>query len=162
MKRKSLLLLLAVSLLILVVSILENTRRPSEPRIGTDPERPQPQAAATPATEIRANAHPGARISYSKSIDAAPFWAIHYGAEFWRTTTELPPPAPSSPGAGGPLTQNLNVGDVIARVSHAVVEDPSGQSGTTAGRGYEATFDRDGFHISISGSDSKPGTTDAS
>src|SRR4051794_11186999 len=72
--------------------------------------------------------------------DAQPRWAITYGAEFWRRRDGAPL---SGPGRKAALPENADLGDVIARVSHAWRSRPAA-SVHAEDPAYIATIGRDG------------------
>src|SRR2546428_4137859 len=131
MKRKSLVILVAASLLLV---ILPKVRKyPNEgPEVKDASERAQ---ALRSQKQKHTAAIPAGPMSFWKSLDDSPAWAIPYGGEFWRRATD--PPTQITPvGLGAPLTEHVNIGDLIARVSHAISEDLAGEFGTASGRGF--------------------------
>ena len=97
---------------------------------GGDPANP-------PATTFPAAAWPE-NIQMNTEPEAAPAWAVRYGAEFWRK------PAGNRTAKASPadlaLAATINLGDVIERVTHAAEVDPeTGLPSVRAGRSEEHT-----------------------
>ena len=115
------------------------------------PERgPTNRAPVTPAlnpTNCFAELDP--RFVVHKRIEDAPAWAIPYGKEFWRQPAK-PVRAQAAGGTRSPamISSDINLGDVIDRVSHAFTKDGSSQFPQVRARTYIATFDVHGLRFS--------------
>ena len=70
-------------------------------------------------------------------IDAAPTWAVRYGAEFWRPRAAVPD-VPSTPGVK--VSSQLDLDETMERVDHAFAADESGAL-RSRGATYSATVD---------------------
>src|SRR6266542_5610148 len=79
-----------------------------QPGVGPRQHRPRFHPVSFPV------AVPVPEITYQRQADQAPPWAIPYGREFWH---QLAPASPS-------LSANVDLGDVIGRVAHAISQTP--------------------------------------
>jgi hypothetical protein len=75
-------------------------------------------------------------------IEDAPAWAVPYGKEFWRRQTK-----PAGNGPAGIISANIDLGDSIDRVSHAIGTGNSIYPEVNA-RNYTAAFDGRGLRFS--------------
>jgi hypothetical protein len=73
-------------------------------------------------------------------------WVVKYGKEFWRNPApNIEPAQQKSPVAVSP---EINIGDAIERVSHAIeIESPS--IGKLSTRTYQAEFDENGMSLGL-------------
>ena len=90
-----------------------------------------------PGETPRSGATAGGIVVYDK-VEQAPAWAVPFGKEFWRRS---PSPATANEGQES-APPNLNLGDVIARVSHAIADSsPEGLPQVRA-KTFTATSER--------------------
>src|SRR5205814_3562673 len=75
--------------------------------------------------------------------------AVPYGGEFWRRASKSTQSHPKdSKGLSVMIPANIELGDIIDRVSHAITkEDPSAVPRVQA-KTYAAAFDDEGMHFS--------------
>jgi hypothetical protein len=74
-------------------------------------------------------------------------WAVPYGGEFWRRTHTVAEQSPSSVGVGE-ISSELDVSDVIDRVSHSVRSRPPFKDPGIVSRNYLAEFTSVGMRFS--------------
>jgi len=83
-------------------------------------------------------------FSIHQKIEEAPSWAIQYGQEFWHRSRVAAPPAARQAN----LPSNINLGDIISRVSHAFRQDGPSDLPQAKSSTYVATVDGEGFRLS--------------
>src|SRR6266542_388529 len=102
-----------------------------QPGVGPRQHRPRFHPVTFPV------AVPVPEITYQRQSDQAPSWAIPYGREFWH---QLGPASPS-------VSANVDLGDVLGRVAHAISQTPVNPQLKT--KAYTATFDGSGFELEL-------------
>jgi hypothetical protein len=96
-----------------------------------------------------AKAGGNASMAMHQKIEEAPAWTIAYGKEFWRRPTARPAARPDRSSAPAVSTSpDLNLGDVIERVSHAISQDETAPLPQVQARTYTAAFDGQGVRFS--------------
>ena len=80
-----------------------------------------------------------AGITMHSNSDDRPAWAVPYGREFWHAIS----PSPASGYA------ELDLGEVVSRVGHAIVQTQPFEIPSSATRAYTATFDGKGFQMAL-------------
>jgi len=107
-----------------------------------------------PETQGPFSAVPSHRISGSghemgSEPRAAPGWTIRYGGEFWRRANQLAQTKPKDPkGSSAMMTSNIDLGDIIDRVSHAITKDDFSAVPRVQAKTYRAAFDEAGVRFS--------------
>ena len=75
-------------------------------------------------------------------------WVVQYGEEFWRNPAPNIEPAQQNNKTPVAVSPEINIGDAIERVSHAIeIESPS--RGKLSTRTYQAEFDGNGMSLGL-------------
>ena len=79
-----------------------------------------------------------------------PGWSIPYGKEFWRQAIKPAEPNPKGPQGSSSATipANIDLGDIIDRVSHAITRDDCSGAARVQAKTYTAAFDGAGVRFS--------------
>jgi hypothetical protein len=153
MKKLFLIIILGI---LSVTTVLVVVRQRSQPQVATPAPRHEllsfsraaqslhkPSASARPTVPVRTDA--GHTLLVNQAMEQAPAWAILYGQEFWRK--ELAP-SESPPNTSGAVPANIDLGNVIERVSSAITLASGADLPQAHSRFYAATFDGEGFRLS--------------
>lgn len=84
-----------------------------------------------------------------QKIEDSPAWAIQYGKEFWRRPAKLTGAKPTlANGSSAMISSDIDLGDIIDRVSHAIMNDDTSLYPQVKAKTYTATFDGAGVRFS--------------
>jgi hypothetical protein len=148
MKNSKILLFCVVTIIITVsMSVLWIVERETDapfprPVRSVDTTGPEPPPELTPASVEVAS-----KMVMHKQIADAPGWTVSYGQEFWHRPANASSVTPGQT-ASQPEPGNLNLGNVIERVSHAIQYDELLGLPKIRALQYSAVFDEEGFTVS--------------
>ena len=113
------------------------------------PGKPQAEAPVQRAMIPSTKEARTADVALHQKIEDAPAWAIGYGKEFWRRpAANAQPRNDRSSRSAVVVSPDLNLGDVIERVSHAITQDESAPHPQARTKTYTAAFDGHGLRFS--------------
>jgi len=100
------------------------------------------KSSSSQIASVDAPASPASSTVLHQNREAAPWWTVRYGEEFWRR-----PEASNLRQDSFAMPASINLGDVIERVSHPISQAAGAPFPHASARNYTATFDGEGFRL---------------